>query len=101
MLANDGNDGLRRWTVDRPDLIALDADLPTFRASSWSQRIREAERRGSHMPIVLMAQREDVDAKVRGLRAGADDYLASPSTRTSCRPAFAALLARFARAPSR
>jgi len=99
LIANDGGDGLRRWTNDRPDLIALDNDLPDALGHEVSSRIRQSEAPGFHTPIVLIGASNDVDAKVRALRAGADDYLAKPVHPQELSARVRGLLARFARAP--
>jgi len=65
LIANDGADGLHRWASDRPDLIALDAELPDAFGHDVSSRIRQSEAPGFHTPIVLIGSSQDVDAKVR------------------------------------
>ncbi|MEO6351144.1 MAG: response regulator [Candidatus Limnocylindrales bacterium] len=73
VVASDGVDGLRSWSTDRPDLIAVDNDLPDVPGLEVVTRIRQSEAPGIHTPIVLLGSAPDVESKVRALRAGADD----------------------------
>ena len=70
LVGNDGADGFRRWGTDRPDLIALDAELPDLPGLDVAMRIRQAEAPGFHTPIVVLGPSTDIDTKVRALRAG-------------------------------
>ena len=97
VVAGDAQDGLRHWAADRPDLIALDDDLPGPSGVELVARIRQAEPAGTHTPIVLIGGGNDVDAKVRALRAGADDYLGKPVHPQELSARVRGLLARFAR----
>ncbi len=97
VVAGDAQDGLRHWAADRPDLIALDDDLPGPSGLELVARIRQAEPAGTHTPIVLIGGGNDVDAKVRALRAGADDYLGKPVHPQELSARVRGLLARFAR----
>jgi pilus assembly protein CpaE len=99
IVANSGSEGLRRWSNDRPDLIALDTELPDISGLDIVTRIRQSEAPGMHTPVVLLGSASDVDAKVRALRAGADDYLAKPFHPQELSARVRGLLARFARTP--
>jgi pilus assembly protein CpaE len=98
VTASDAHEGLRRWAADRPELIALDNDLPGPSGMELVSRIRGAEPAGTHTPIVLLGGAPDVEAKVRALRAGADDYLAKPIHPQELSARVRGLLARFSRA---
>ena len=66
------------------DVIVLDLMLPGLDGIDECRRLRA---RGDWTPVLLLTARDEVETKVRGLEAGADDYLSKPF-------AFAELLAR-------
>jgi two-component system copper resistance phosphate regulon response regulator CusR len=66
------------------DLVVLDVMLPGIDGWQVLKALRDA---GRQVPVLFLTARDDVDDRVRGLEAGADDYLAKPF-------AFAELLAR-------
>jgi pilus assembly protein CpaE len=99
VVAATGQEGLRRWNAERPDLIALVADLPDMSGLDFISRLRHGEPVGVHTPIVLLGSGNDVDSKVASLRAGADDYLSKPVHPQEMSARVRGLLARFARAP--
>ncbi len=100
VVAGEAQEGLRRWAADRPDLIALDNDLPGPSGIELVARIRGAEPAGMHTPIVLLGGSVEVDAKVAALRAGADDYLGKPIHPQELSARVRGLLARFPRSPA-
>lgn len=72
---NDGVDGLQTALRDAPDLIVLDLNLPSLDGMSVLARLREAK---SPSRVLILTARSEVEHRVRGLHAGADDYLAKP-----------------------
>jgi two-component system OmpR family response regulator len=82
--AADGIEGLRLAETGRFDLAVLDVMLPGMDGLSMASALRA---RDDRLPILLLTARDTIDDRVRGLRAGADDYLVKPF-------AFAELLAR-------
>jgi two-component system, OmpR family, response regulator len=57
------------------DLVLLDVMLPGLDGFATCRRMRE---RGAGMPVLMLTARDDVGDRVRGLDAGADDYLCKP-----------------------
>jgi len=57
------------------DLLILDISLPGLSGLDILQRLRG---RNSRLPVLLLTARDSVDDRVRGLDAGADDYLVKP-----------------------
>ena len=72
---SDGGEGLRAALAVPPDLIVLDLNLPGLDGYSVLARLREA--RCPARALILTA-RGEVEDRVKGLKAGADDYLAKP-----------------------
>ncbi|MCT1367539.1 MULTISPECIES: MtrAB system response regulator MtrA [Kocuria] len=57
-----------------PDLILLDLMLPGMSGIDVCERIREV----SDVPVIMLTAKSDTEDVVRGLEAGADDYIAKP-----------------------
>jgi two-component system, OmpR family, response regulator len=74
-VAGDGTDGLWMATEQDYDAIVLDIMLPELDGIEVCRRLR-AESRWA--PVLLLTARDGVDDRVRGLDAGADDYLTKP-----------------------
>jgi len=79
IVATDGEVGLERLCHEQPDLVLLDLMLPKL---DGFRLCREARKRGVETPVLMITARGQVEDRVRGLDAGADDYLPKPfSTR--------------------
>lgn len=73
--ANRGQEGLAMMVNEEPDLIILDIMMPGIDGWEVCRRIRES---GSNVPILMLTAKDEVDARVKGLDMGADDYLIKP-----------------------
>ena len=82
--AVDGAEGLTLALASRYDVIIVDRMLPHLDGLAVVQALRA---QGSRTPILILSALAQVDDRVKGLRAGGDDYLTKPF-------AFAELLAR-------
>lgn len=73
--AADGREGLLRAAADSFDVIILDRMLPQVDGLKILQTIRAT---GDATPVLILSALGDVDERIRGLRAGGDDYLPKP-----------------------
>jgi two-component system OmpR family response regulator len=80
----DGEEALVRGTKNEYDAMVLDVMLPGLDGFSVCRELRD---RGRWTPILILTARDAVEDRIRGLDAGADDYLVKPF-------AFGELLAR-------
>ena len=92
----DGAEGFRLWGAEAPDLILLDVMLPKLDGYQVAAKIRSEEGGSAHVPIIMLTAEREVEQKVRGLRAGADDYLIKPFHPAELLARIKSLLARFA-----
>jgi len=75
-LAEDGADALAKLNGGgNPDAMILDVLMPTIDGLEVCRRIR---REGNAVPILMLTARAEVENRVAGLDAGADDYLPKP-----------------------
>jgi len=95
-VATDGAEALKRWNSEHPDLMLLDVMLPKLDGYQVAARIRADEGSTAHLPIIMLTAEADVEQKVRGLRAGADDYQIKPFHPAELLARIKSLLARFA-----
>jgi pilus assembly protein CpaE len=94
--AVDGAEGYRLWGAESPSLILLDVTLPKLDGYQVATKIRAEEGANGHVPIIMLTAEREVEQKVRGLRAGADDYLIKPFHPAELLARMKSLLARFA-----
>jgi heavy metal response regulator len=73
-VATNGVDGLHMATEGAHDLIVLDNMLPGIDGIG----LLAALRRSKQTPVIMLTARHRVEDRVRGLKAGADDYLVKP-----------------------
>jgi pilus assembly protein CpaE len=95
VMAADGAEGFRLWGAEGPALILLDVMLPKLDGYQVATKIR-AEEVDAHVPIIMLTAEAEVEQKIRGLRAGADDYLVKPFHPAELLARIKSLLARFA-----
>jgi DNA-binding response OmpR family regulator len=93
--AENGRAALRALYEVRPDVVALDVAMPELDGWETLERIREV----SDVPVLMLTARATDADTVRGLRAGADDYVTKPFGLDEI-VARAEALARRARAPT-
>ena len=73
--SDNGEDGLAAARDSQFDVMVFDRMLPGLDGLSMVSRLRE---QGNNTPILILSALGEVDDRVRGLQAGADDYLGKP-----------------------
>ncbi len=74
-LALTGADGARRAEMEVFDLLVVDRMLPELDGLSLIAHLRDTD---VAVPVLIISALADVDERVRGLKAGGDDYLTKP-----------------------
>lgn len=74
ITAGDGDEALEKVSSTRPDLVILDVMMPKLDGFTTCERIRQF----SQVPIIMLTARGEEQDRVKGLNAGADDYVVKP-----------------------
>lgn len=74
-IASDGEQGLQHALSGQHDAIVLDRMLPALDGLSLLTQLRAT---GNNTPVVMLSAMASLDERVRGLRAGSDDYVTKP-----------------------
>jgi two-component system cell cycle response regulator len=77
VTAENGAQALEKTAKEKPDLILLDVMMPVMDGFETCQRLK-ADPATAHIPVIILTALTDVADRVRGLAAGADDFLAKP-----------------------
>ncbi len=76
-IANNGQHGIDIAIEQVPDIIVSDVMMPVKNGFELTDTLKSDERT-SHIPIILLTAKTDLDSKISGLEKGADAYLAKP-----------------------
>jgi DNA-binding response OmpR family regulator len=94
LTAADGEQGLNRAISEKPDLILLDIMMPKLDGYAVCTELR---RLSVPVPILMLTAKGQMEDRVTGLDAGADDYLVKPFSTEELLARIRALLRRFRR----
>src|SRR5213082_2019013 len=95
LTAVEGQSGLERALKEKPDLILLDIMMPKLDGFALCAELR---RLSNSVPILMLTAKGQVEDRVIGLDAGADDYLVKPFSTEELLARVRALLRRIQRA---
>jgi DNA-binding response OmpR family regulator len=77
LLARSGEEALRQVLQDPPDLIILDVMMPGMDGIEVCRRLKDDDETRL-IPIIIMTALDQLEDKLRGIEAGADDFLTKP-----------------------
>lgn len=77
LTATDGAQGLEMAAEKTPDIVISDVMMPKKDGFVLCRELRRNPTT-SHIPVILLTARADLDSKIQGLQAGADDFLSKP-----------------------
>jgi CheY-like chemotaxis protein len=100
VAANNGHQALTMSQAEKPDIILLDVMMPDMDGYEVCRRLR-ANTTTAIIPIIMFTAKSQVDDKVTGFEAGADDYLTKPTQPRELFAHIKAVLARSSTSKSR
>ena len=77
VLAEDGIEALKRIREESPDLILLDVMMPKMDGFQVCRHIKN-NIRTRYTPVILVTALNEIEAKIKGIEAGADDFISKP-----------------------
>jgi two-component system response regulator MprA len=89
--ADDGGEAIEYVVRSLPDAVVLDVGMPDIDGLEVCRRLRLL---GNRVPILMLTARVEIEDRVAGLDAGADDYLAKPFDNAELKARLRALLRR-------
>ena len=90
VTVTDGQNAVRRWEDERPDLVLLDVGLPRLNGFEVCRTIRQA----SSTPVIMVTGKTDEENVVQGFLNGADDYVTKPFSQRQLAMRIRAVLGR-------
>jgi len=77
IFAENGSEAYKKVLSDKPDLIVSDLMMPEMDGIELWCKLRE-NFDTSHLPIILLTARAEIEDRIAGLKAGADSYIPKP-----------------------
>lgn len=79
--ARDGEEALRKVEEERPDLIILDIMMPKVSGFEVCRRLKN-DPQTCFIPVVMVTALKEMEDKIKGIEAGADDFISKPFNKT-------------------
>ncbi len=89
--AYDGEEALEKARTENPDLILLDVMMPKLTGYDVCHKLR-ADDTTKNTPIVMITALHEMDARIKGIEAGADDFISKPFNKAELLARIKALL---------
>ncbi|MDH3675499.1 MAG: response regulator, partial [Anaerolineae bacterium] len=83
-FASHGQEALDLVVMLRPDVILLDVMMPEMDGFEVCRQLR-ANPQVAEVPVIMVTALDDRDSRVKGIEAGADDFISKPFDRTELR----------------
>ena len=77
VTASSGHDALKQISAERPDLVLLDVVMPEMSGYEVCRKIRE-DAATAMLPVIMVTALDPAEERVKGIEAGADDFLTKP-----------------------
>ena len=77
LTAENGLEALRLILKEKPDLVVTDCLMPEMDGLALVRKLR-SQLSTRYIPIIMLTAKDEVDSEVKGIEAGADDYLTKP-----------------------
>jgi two-component system cell cycle response regulator len=84
IFASNGGEALRLATITPPDLILLDVMMPGMDGFEVCRRLRDYAPLAD-VPVIMLTALDDRESRLRGIEAGADDFISKPYDRVELR----------------
>jgi DNA-binding response OmpR family regulator len=94
LVAQTGNEALIKVLTEAPDLVLLDVMLPDMSGAEVCEQLRKRQDT-IDLPVIMLSALAQVPDKIRGLEAGADEYITKPITPGELVARIKALLGRY------